>query len=45
MTTNIPRVMMDSGEMMLGRGPTDVAKARDRAVRPWRSLALPLAAA
>src|SRR6202040_3475136 len=28
MTTNITRVMMDIGEMMLGRGPTDVAKVR-----------------
>jgi uncharacterized membrane protein YoaK (UPF0700 family) len=38
MTTNITRVMMDIGETMLGRGPTDVAKARDRAVRTWPAI-------
>src|ERR1700676_3275258 len=38
MTTNITRVMMDIGEMMLGRGPTDVAKPRDRAVRTWPAI-------
>ena len=35
MTANVTRVMMDIGEMMLGRGPADVAKARDRAMRTW----------
>lgn len=38
MTTNITRVMMDIGEMMLGRDPTEVAKARDRAVRTWPAI-------
>ncbi|HEV7878210.1 YoaK family protein [Bradyrhizobium sp.] len=38
MTTNITRVMMDIGEMMFGRGPTDVAKARDRAMRTWPAI-------
>ncbi|MHB8269710.1 YoaK family protein [Bradyrhizobium sp.] len=38
MTTNITRVMMDIGEMMLGRGPTDVAKVRDRAKRTWPAI-------
>jgi len=38
MTTNITLVMMDIGEMMLGRGPTDVAKARDRAMRTWPAI-------
>jgi uncharacterized membrane protein YoaK (UPF0700 family) len=38
MTTNITRVMMDIGEMMLGRGPADVAKARDRAMRSWPAI-------
>jgi uncharacterized membrane protein YoaK (UPF0700 family) len=38
MTTNITRVMMDIGEMMLGRGPTDVAQARDRAMRTWPAI-------
>ncbi|WP_291578106.1 YoaK family protein [Bradyrhizobium sp.] len=33
MTANITRVMMDICEMMLGRGPADMAKARDRAMR------------
>ena len=39
MTTNITRFMMDIGEMMLGRGPADVAKARDRAMRTWPTIA------
>jgi uncharacterized membrane protein YoaK (UPF0700 family) len=38
MTTNITRVIMDIGEMMLGRGPADVAKARDRAMRTWPAI-------
>jgi len=33
MTTNITRFMMDVGDVMLGRKPADVAKARDRAMR------------
>ncbi len=33
MTTNITRFMMDVGDVMLGRRPADVAKARDRAMR------------
>jgi uncharacterized membrane protein YoaK (UPF0700 family) len=38
MTTNITRVMMDIGEMMLRRGPADVTKARDRAMRTWPAI-------
>lgn len=33
MTTNLTRFMMDVGDVMLGRKPADVAKARDRAMR------------
>src|SRR5882757_8913680 len=33
MTTNITRFMMDLGDVLLGRKPADVAKARDRAMR------------
>jgi uncharacterized membrane protein YoaK (UPF0700 family) len=38
MTTNITRFMMDVGDVMLGRGPTDVAKARDRAMHTWPAI-------
>jgi uncharacterized membrane protein YoaK (UPF0700 family) len=38
MTTNITRFMMDFGEVMLGRKPADVAKARDRAMRTWPAI-------
>jgi uncharacterized membrane protein YoaK (UPF0700 family) len=39
MTTNITRFMMDVGDVMLGRKPADVAKARDRAMRTWPPIA------
>jgi uncharacterized membrane protein YoaK (UPF0700 family) len=39
MTTNITRFMMDVGDVMLGRKPADVAKARDRAMRTWPAIA------
>jgi uncharacterized membrane protein YoaK (UPF0700 family) len=38
MTANITRVVMDVGEMVLGRGTADVAKARDRAMRTWPAI-------
>jgi uncharacterized membrane protein YoaK (UPF0700 family) len=38
MTTNITRLMMDIVEMMLGRGPADVAMARDRVRRTWPAI-------
>jgi uncharacterized membrane protein YoaK (UPF0700 family) len=38
MTTNITRVMMDIVEMMLGRGPAEVAEARDRVMRTWPAI-------
>jgi len=38
MTTNITRFMMDMGDVMLGRRPADVAKARDRAMRTWPAI-------
>jgi uncharacterized membrane protein YoaK (UPF0700 family) len=38
MTTNITRIMMDIGEMILGRGSADAAKARDRAMRTWPAI-------
>src|ERR1700687_3783347 len=38
MTTNLTRFMMDAGEVMLGRKPADVAKARDRAMRTWPAI-------
>jgi uncharacterized membrane protein YoaK (UPF0700 family) len=38
MTTNITHFMMDVGDVMLGRGPADVAKARDRAMRTWPAI-------
>src|SRR4030088_1698960 len=38
MTTNITRFMMDIGDVMLGRKPADVAKARDRAMRTWPAI-------
>jgi uncharacterized membrane protein YoaK (UPF0700 family) len=38
MTTNITRVMMDVGEIVLGRGPADVAQARDRVRRTWPAI-------
>jgi uncharacterized membrane protein YoaK (UPF0700 family) len=38
MTTNITRFMMDVGDVMLGRRPADVAKARDRAMRTWPAI-------
>jgi uncharacterized membrane protein YoaK (UPF0700 family) len=39
MTTNITRFTMDIGEVMLGRKPSDVAEARDRAMRTWPAIA------
>src|SRR3979411_1963144 len=38
MTTNITRFMMDVGDVMLGHRPTDVVKARDRAMRTWPAI-------
>jgi uncharacterized membrane protein YoaK (UPF0700 family) len=38
MTTNITRFMMDVGDVLLGRKPADVAKARDRATRTWPAI-------
>jgi uncharacterized membrane protein YoaK (UPF0700 family) len=38
MTTNITRFMMDVGDMMFGRTPADVGKARDRAMRTWPAI-------
>jgi uncharacterized membrane protein YoaK (UPF0700 family) len=38
MTTNITRFMMDVGDVMLGRRPADVDKARDRAMRTWPAI-------
>ena len=38
MTTNITRFMMDIGEVMFGRKPSDVAKARDRAMLTWPAI-------
>ena len=38
MTTNITRFVMDIGELMLGRKPSDVARARDRAMLTWPSI-------
>jgi uncharacterized membrane protein YoaK (UPF0700 family) len=38
MTTNLTRFMMDVGDVMLGRKPADVAKARNRAMRTWSAI-------
>ena len=38
MTTNITRFMMDVGDVMLGRDPDDVAKARSRAKRTFPAI-------
>jgi uncharacterized membrane protein YoaK (UPF0700 family) len=38
MTTNITRFMLDIGDVMFGRKPADVAKARDRAMRTWPAI-------
>jgi uncharacterized membrane protein YoaK (UPF0700 family) len=35
MTTNVTRLTMDIGELLLARDPDDVAKARGRAKRTW----------
>jgi uncharacterized membrane protein YoaK (UPF0700 family) len=35
MTTNVTRLTMDIGEVLLGGDPDDVAKARSRAKRTW----------
>jgi len=35
MTTNVTRFMMDVGEVLLGRDPDEVAKARIRAKNTW----------
>jgi uncharacterized membrane protein YoaK (UPF0700 family) len=35
MTTNVTRFMMDVGEVLLGRDPDEVAKARSRAKHTW----------
>ena len=38
MTTNITRFMMDVGEVMLGREPDGVVRARTRAMRTWPAI-------
>jgi len=38
MTTNVTRFMMDLGEVLLGRNPDDVAKARRRANHTWPAI-------
>jgi uncharacterized membrane protein YoaK (UPF0700 family) len=38
MTTNITRFTMDLGEVLLGRDPDDVAKARRRASHTWPAI-------
>jgi uncharacterized membrane protein YoaK (UPF0700 family) len=38
MTTNITRFMMDVGEVLLGRDPDDVARARRRANHTWPAI-------
>src|SRR5713226_6958726 len=38
MTTNITRFTMDLGEVLLGRNPDDVAKARRRASHTWPAI-------
>jgi uncharacterized membrane protein YoaK (UPF0700 family) len=38
MTTNITRFMMDVGDVMFGRRPSDIVKARDRAMRTWPAI-------
>ena len=38
MTTNITRFMMDVGEVIFGREPADIAKARGRAMRTWPAI-------
>ena len=38
MTTNITRFMMDVGEVILGREPADIAKARSRAMHTWPAI-------
>ena len=38
MTTNITHFMMDLGEVLFGRKPSDVAKARARAMLTWRAI-------
>jgi uncharacterized membrane protein YoaK (UPF0700 family) len=38
MTTNITRFMMDVGEVISGREPTEVAKARGRAKSTWPAI-------
>jgi uncharacterized membrane protein YoaK (UPF0700 family) len=38
MTTNITRFTMDVGEVLLGRDPDDVAKARSRAKHTWPAI-------
>ena len=38
MTTNITRFMMDIGEVMLGRSPSDVTRARARAMLTWPAI-------
>src|ERR1700741_1547501 len=39
MTTNITRFMMDLGEVMFGRKPSDLTEARDRAMQTWPPIA------
>lgn len=38
MTTNVTRFMMDLGEVLLGRDPGDVARARRRANQTWPAI-------
>jgi uncharacterized membrane protein YoaK (UPF0700 family) len=39
MTTNITRFMMDIGEVMFAHSPSDVVKARERAMLTWPAIA------
>jgi len=39
MTTNVTRFTMDVGEVLVGRDPDDVAKARSRAKHTWPAIA------
>ena len=38
MTSNVTRFTMDLGEMLLGRDPDEVAKARSRAKHTWPAI-------
>jgi len=38
-TTNLTRLMMDLGEMLLGHDPIATARARERAKQTWPAIA------